>query len=358
MALGWGTDLAHEKEALEVARGRIGDGEHYVVIGRPESGYSLKVRSALHFKGLPHAWIDRCLKTDALYQTHAKVQLIPLLFLPDGSSMQDSTPILDRLEKERPEPSLHPEDPTLRFLSALLEEFGDEWGNKLMFHYRWGKAEDQLARGTTLARGMLEGHWAAPVAPIVRRFIVRRMVPRMAFAGANANNAPILEAAFASTVELLEAHLSKRAYLFGGRPSFGDFGLWGQLYQAWIDPTCHAHLEAKAGAVVSWLHRMNAPSVEGDFETLDSLDETLRPIFEREVGPHYLAWALANERAEAAGEAQTELEMDGRLYYQRTFKYPARTLEVLRRRAPEGDRTLRTFLAQTGCLGALEASAD
>ena len=145
-----------------------------------------------------------------------------------------------------------------------------------MFHYRWTAPEDQVARGTTLARGMLEGHWAAVFAPIVRRFIVRRMVPRMAFAGSNANNAPILEEAFASTVELLDAHLATRSYLFGGRPSFGDFGLWGQLHQAWTDPTAHAHLESKAPSVVAWIQRMKSPSIEDGFETLESLETRKR----------------------------------------------------------------------------------
>ena len=39
-------------------------------------------------------------------------------------------------DKQYPTPSAHPVDPTLKFLSYLLEEFGDEWGNKWMFHYR------------------------------------------------------------------------------------------------------------------------------------------------------------------------------------------------------------------------------
>ncbi len=31
----------------------------YRLMGRPESGYSVKVRSALRFKNLPYGWLDR-----------------------------------------------------------------------------------------------------------------------------------------------------------------------------------------------------------------------------------------------------------------------------------------------------------
>ena len=66
----------------------------YSIIGRPESGYSMKVLSAMRYKGVAHQWMDR-FSHNKLYKEHAKVQLIPLVFLPDGSSMQDSTPILE-----------------------------------------------------------------------------------------------------------------------------------------------------------------------------------------------------------------------------------------------------------------------
>jgi glutathione S-transferase len=330
----------------------VGDGEHYVIMGRPESGYSMKVRSAMRYKGVAHEWMDRCLRTEKLYQAHAKVQLIPLVFLPDGSAIQDSTPILERLEKDHPSPSLHPTDPGLRFLSELLEEYGDEWANKLMFHHRWGYPADQKHRSGTLARGMLEGHPLRVFAPIAAPFIVRRMIPRMRFAGANVNNAPILIESFANLVAMLEDHLCDRPYLFGGRPAFGDFGLWGQLHQAYIDPTCGTHLKERGLAVVAWIERMLDPKNEGDFESLDSLDATLRPIFTREVGPRFLAWDGANAKALEAGDENTELEIDGQLYYQRTFKYPAQTLSILRRKftAAEDDPRLTRFLEETGCL--------
>ena len=135
----------------------VGDGQHYVILGRPESGYSLKVRSAMRYKQLPYEWMDRCYGTGRLFQEHARVQLIPLVFRPDGTATQDSTPILEELETRYPERSFHPEDPALGFLSELIEEYGDEWVNKLMFHYRWGYRPDQKHRSGTLARECLRG---------------------------------------------------------------------------------------------------------------------------------------------------------------------------------------------------------
>ncbi|MEE3328336.1 MAG: glutathione S-transferase family protein [Myxococcota bacterium] len=333
----------------------IGDGEHFVILGRPESGYSLKVRSAMHYKGASYLWLDRSWGTERLFQKHARVQLIPLVFLPDGDPMQDSTPILEWLEEQTPEPSLHPPRGPTRFLSTLLEEYGDEWANKLMFHYRWGYPADQKVRSRTLARGMLDDHplrfFSGLIVPVMSRWVVKRMVPRMSFAGANENNAPILIESFQNLVAMLEEHFANRSYIFGGRPAFGDFGVWGQLYQASMDPTCGEYMRKNAPRVGAWLERMLTPRLEGPFEELASLEPTLRPLFEREVGPRFLAWDAANARAWDAGEPRTELEMEGRRYYQKTFKYPAANFRNLRKLyASVSDNVeLDAFLETTGC---------
>ena len=96
----------------------------------------MKVRSYFRYKGLPHEWILRSPAIQAEFQKYAKLPLVPLVVTPDGEGVQDSTPIIERFEAGR-RPSLRPDDPALAFLSALLEEYGDEWGNKWMFHYRW-----------------------------------------------------------------------------------------------------------------------------------------------------------------------------------------------------------------------------
>lgn len=81
------------------------DAAGFRLMGLEPSPYTMKVRSFLRFKGIPFEWVSRNLKAEKEYQAHAKVQLIPLLFFPDGETMQDSTPILEQLDKDFPEPA-------------------------------------------------------------------------------------------------------------------------------------------------------------------------------------------------------------------------------------------------------------
>jgi glutathione S-transferase len=321
------------------------------VIGMEMSPYSLKVRSYLRYKEIPFEWIGRNRSTEALFQKHAKVQLIPLVLFSDDDAMQDSTPIIERLEAEHPEPSIHPPEPAARFVSQLLEEFGDEWCNKLMFQYRWGPKVDARSAASRIADLMLPSYPLRALRPLMVPIMIRRMVPRMAFAGANPTNAPHLERSWLRTVELLEAHLSIRPYLFGSRPAFGDFGIWGNLNQAHSDPTCGAHLSRHAPAVVRWIERMHTPGNQGEFEPLEKLMPSLGPLLAEQVAGRFLPWTVANARALEAGEPLTRLEFDGERYEQKTFKYHAWSFDRLKEKLAHvaADPQLRAALEETGC---------
>src|ERR1700751_5759891 len=123
----------------------------YRIFGAEMSPYSVKVRSYLRYKAVPHQWILCNAETQADCQAHAKLPIVPLVVTPDGTGIQDSTPIIDQMEKLLPEPSIHP-DGIAGFVSALIEEFGDEWGNKWMFHYRWAREVDQICSAGRIAR--------------------------------------------------------------------------------------------------------------------------------------------------------------------------------------------------------------
>ena len=329
---------------------------HFRLMGLDPSPYTVKVDSYLKFKGIPHEWVSRSLKNEKLFQKHAKVQLIPLLFFPSGESMQDSTLIIERLEAEERGPSIHPEDKTLWFLSCLFEEFGDEWCNKLMFFQRWFYKADAKATGQRLARELLSGQWWGPlVQPLIAKRVVRRMVPRLVYSGGNETNIPQLKQSFIDLSAMLDAHFKDRPYLLGGRPCFGDFGLWCNFYQAWTDPTAKAYLEANTPNLVAYIKRMLTPSVDGEFETLATLKPSLTPILKQEMATRFLPWMQANQRAFEAGEEETSLMMNGQLFQQKTFKYQARTLDELRRKlaSVSGNMELSTLLEETGCLAIL-----
>ena len=46
------------------------------------------------------------------------------------------------------------DEPVAAFIDYLIEDFGDEWCTKYMFHYRWYPAEDADNAGTLLPLGM------------------------------------------------------------------------------------------------------------------------------------------------------------------------------------------------------------
>ena len=96
---------------------------------------------------------------------------------------------------------------------------------------------------------------------------------------------------------LLDAHLASRPYLFGGRQAFGDFGLWGQIYEMWTDPTAGALIGGGAPHVLEWVHRMLWPRAEDALESWTELAPTLMPILTKQLGKQFWPWMLANETA-------------------------------------------------------------
>jgi glutathione S-transferase len=324
------------------------------IYGLEMSPYSVKVRSYFRYKALPHRWIVRNAETQADFQKYAKLPLVPLVVTPEDEGLQDSTPILERFEAQHPEPGIHPPDPVAAFVSVLLEEFGDEWGNKWMFHYRWARELDQQSAAGRIARAMLPGTDEAQHADATAK-VRERMVDRVWFVGSSPQTAPLIEDSFEETLALLDAHLAARPYLFGGRPAFGDFGVFCQLYEAWIDPTPGGILQGRAQNVLAWVQRMLWPRAEGAFEAWPRLEPTLLPLLERQVGRLFLPWSRANAAAIAEGRDEFSVELDGCAWTQKPQKYHAKSLAALREKyaALPDKRALDPLLERAHCLGPL-----
>src|SRR5258708_22340617 len=174
---------------------------NYRIFGSELSPYSVKVRSYFRYKGLPHEWIPRSPAVQAEFQKYAKLPLVPLVVTPQGEGLQDSTPLIERFEASRP--SLMPDDATLAFLSALLEEYGDEWGNKWMFHYRWRYQPDVWATAERIAQQMMGAQGALAVAQ-ARASVAERMTGRLGFVGSHPTTESTIEASFQRALSLVE----------------------------------------------------------------------------------------------------------------------------------------------------------
>jgi len=334
----------------------------YRIFGAELSPYSVKVRSYFRYKGIPHEWIPRGPKTQEEFSKYAKLPLVPLVVTPRNEGIQDSTPIIENIEALFPEPTIYPDDPALRFVSALLEEYADEWGNKHMFHYRWFYEPDQWSAAERIARMNIPDGAPPEMVQKATATVRERMVPRLSFVGSSPETKDQIETSFRRLVGMIETHLASRPYLLGTRPAMADLGLFAQLHQCLTDPTAGAMIRKEAPRTVAWIERMldlgkDAAARDGEFESWSSLGGTMEPILSREVGAIFLPWTLANAAALQAGADTVTVELEGRTFRQGPQKYHARSLGALREKYEAiANRTeLDQILRETGCLDAIAA---
>ena len=328
----------------------------YRLIGAELSPYSVKVRSYCRYKGIAFDWLSRATHQD-LFDKHAKLPLIPLIVSPDGESLQDSTPMMEWLEARHPEPSIHPGEPTSRFVSFLLEEFGDEWGNKWMFHYRWARQADQESAAGRIASAMMPKADENQV-NAMRTAIMDRMKNRLWFVGSSPLTAQQIEDSYQEVLGILNDHLAGRRFLFGDRPSFGDLGIWGQIYNAYTDPTAGEILRRGFARVKDWVLRLldtDPEDAQGEFEPWSVLAPTLTPLLRGPVAGQFLPWARANAEAIASAAEEFSVTLRGKEWRQKPLKYHARSYKHLCHRYALVDEDTRALMRQTGCSTYLEA---
>ena len=130
-----------------------------------------------------------------------------------------------------------PADPALALVDALLEDFGDEWLTKAMFHYRWTYPADIRKAGEVLAcwRG---GPHDDPALAATAQAVRDRQIPRLRYVGSNPTTGPVIESGCRRVLLALEDHFRVHRFVMGGRPGASDFALYGQLTQLLhFDPT-------------------------------------------------------------------------------------------------------------------------
>lgn len=328
--------------------------------GNYGSPYSLKMRAVLRYRNIAFTWVPRDSAWDDL--PPVPVRLIPVIAFPDESgryteSMIDSSPLIERLETMFAGRSVVPSDPVVAFLDYLIEDYGDEWVTKAMFHYRWFYEEAADKAGSLLPLDadlqMSPDRWEKS-----KEFITGRQTGRMALVGCTEANKPIVEESYERLLAILQRHLVSSPFLLGTRPGRGDFGVFGQLRQlvGW-DPVSARMAVQRAPRVVTWVERTDDLSwwpSEGDDGWVDrgAIPPTTIELL-HEIGRCYVPFMLANNAAFESGADEVVCQIDGREYRQGPFPYQRKCLAWLRERyadLADTDRSaVDSLLAGTGC---------
>lgn len=326
--------------------------------GAPGSPYTRKMVALLRYRRIAYRWVHSVAGVPGLPQ--ARPPLLPTFYLPDGSGalqpVTDSTPLIRRFETEFAGRAVVPADPALALVDALLEDFGDEWLTKAMFHYRWTYAPDIRKAAQLLASWRGGPHDDASL-EATAALVSGRQIPRLRYVGSNPDTAAVIEAGYRRVLLALEEHFRAHRFLMGGRPGASDFAIYGQLTQlAHFDPTPMALAAEIAPRVCAWVLMMEDLSglepTDGDWFDITRLPASLGVLL-REVGRLYAPLLLANARALQAGEAELHATIDGRPWVQQSFAYQGKCLAWLQRDhqalPDEARRRFDAALAGSGC---------
>ncbi|MEE4191784.1 MAG: glutathione S-transferase N-terminal domain-containing protein [Halieaceae bacterium] len=310
------------------------------LVGATGSPYTQKMVALLRYRRIPYAitWGGVEAACDALGVQRPRPVLMPTFFFEDAGELQavvDSTPIIRRLEQDFEGRSVLPNDPALAFIDYLIEDFGDEWCTKYMFHYRWHAEADADNAGTRLPLAMDVSMPAEQLARFKAAFS-ERQIGRLYVVGSNDSTAPVIDASYRRFLAAMEAHLANQHFMLGGRPGAGDFGLYGQLSQlVGFDPTPRAVAHEVSPRTVAWVDRLAdqgglEPSPD-DWLPVEQQAASLKGLL-AEIGYVYAPALLANARAVAARDERWECTIDGVTWSQQTFPYQAKCLQWIRER--------------------------
>lgn len=329
--------------------------------GSPGSPYTRKMLAYMRYRHIPY---------ELMYQDPSasgampapKVRLLPTFYFEDGKggydAVTDSTPLIRRFEGDYEGRAAVPSDPALAFLDYVLEDFGDEWLTKAMFHYRWAFAADIDKAKAVLPRWGGGISISAEQADQLGEIFGDRQISRLWVVGSNDVTGPVIEESYHRILKAMDDHLGRYPYLMGNRPGASDFAFYAQLTQlAQFDPTSMAVTLKESPRVFAWVHIMDdlsglQPS-DDDWISREDAAESLGPLLE-ELGKTYVPVMLANAETVMSGADKVECEVEGKPWVQKPFPYQAKCVKWIREELAglsEDDRAAAMTIFQgSGCV--------
>ena len=311
------------------------DSDLYKVVGSNASPFAVKLRAIFRYRRLAHAWF---LNRGAIAKAtaHVRPPIIPKVNFPGDPEDKwyvDSSPIAYLLEDRHISRSIIPDDPVQALLSHLLEDFGDEWGTKMMFHYRW---QDQDVGGDRDKMGW----WMLypGIGPCSDEELDEKTqefygwhIPLWPIAGIEPANVPLIEETYRQILSAWEDVLRDQEFLFGSRPSLGDFGFYGQLFQCGMNYVSRDIMNSRCRRMPAWLSLMDdASGIEGRWlAPSERMNKGVKKLLWL-AGEVYLPYLDATDKAISLGKDRVRFEGLGFSHEQQPMRYHSKCLNVIK----------------------------
>ncbi|MEX1196872.1 MAG: glutathione S-transferase family protein [Pseudohongiellaceae bacterium] len=252
-----------------------------ILYGVPHSLYTGVARCYLRTQGIPY--VERPTSHPDFGERIVPVigrSIIPVLETPAGEIIQDSQDIIDHFEAAGVAWSAYPEGPLQRVMAILVQYYGSQAMLRHAMHYRWSYRDQQEA--------FLRDAFSAGSGPDMADRIMARMQSYLPPLGVTEASIPLIEESYGQLLDILEQHFREHPYLFGGRPSVGDYGLIGPMFaHLGRDPVPSDQMKRRAPRVFRWAERMTAPGLDApefagygaEYCPDDTLPATLEPLF-------------------------------------------------------------------------------
>ena len=270
--------------------------------GAERSYFSGKARPAFRAK---RVYFEEVLPTPEVMREIRRrtgLSFIPIVVTPENETWQDTSDIIDALERRFPEPAMIPPTPVQRVAAYLVELYADEFMILPAMHYRWGTPEGSRdARDGFAAEG---GNVAG-----AEKF-ADTMSGALPMLGVVPETGAAIAAHLDELLAPLEEVLAAQSFLLGEQMSLADLGLMGPFYaHLFLDLVPGPMLRRRAPRVSHWINRMNHPNPDAfrGFLAGDALHESLLAVLRligRDAAPVILdtvrdfeRWA--DEQAEA-----------------------------------------------------------
>jgi glutathione S-transferase len=257
---------------------------------------------------------------------------VPVIRLANGQWLKDTTPMIDWFEREFPEPPVVPEDPVLRFVSKLVEDYADEWCWRAALYWRWIPKESRRLLMSRIGHEAL-GDFPAPKSLAGWYYGRRQIATYLRGDGVSEATEPHVRRQYLDLLDSMSLLLADQPFLLGSHPTLVDIGMLGPMFRHYAqDPTPGRLMEERAPAVYAWVgrlwnaraSRMTAPRRLSDFT------HPGWAYFLEEIATNYWPFLLRSAEAWRAGESRVDHQAHGVTYRRlKVMRYRVYCLEVL-----------------------------